>query len=63
MEVSDIFYFFSVRERGKRRRRPRRWLGGRFYLKIEGRARGFPRIRRGREKGAGGMSVGRGGGG
>ena len=30
------FYFFSVRGRGKRRRRPRRWPGGRFSLKIEG---------------------------
>ena len=57
-----FFIFFFCSGPGKSRRRPRRWPGGRFYLKIEGRGGGFPRRRRGRGKGAGGMSVVRGGG-
>ena len=57
--VSDIFYFILFCSRARERRRGG---AGFFIKKIEGRGGGFPRRRRGREKGAGGMSVGRGGG-
>ena len=60
VDVSDIFLFFPVLGRGKGGGVRGGGQGGRF--KYRGRGGGFPRRRRGRGKGAGGISVGRGGG-
>ena len=62
VDVTDIFYFFLFRGRGRGRRRPRRWPGGRFFIKSIGRG-GVSRRMRGMGKGARGDVRGEGGGG
>ena len=53
--------FLSVRGWGQGRRRLRRWAGGSVLIENGGGGGGFPKRKHGGEKGAGGMSVGRGG--
>ena len=61
VDVSDISNFFLLWAVGKGRRRLRRWPGGPVLRKTE-EGGGVPRRRRGGGRGAGGMSVGSGGG-
>ena len=61
VDVSDIFYFFCCAGVGEKEEAFEEVAGGSVLIKSRGREGGFPRRRRGRGKGAGGMSVGRGG--
>ena len=62
MDVSDIFYFFFCSGAGEKEVASEEVAGGSVFIKNRGRGGGFARRSRGWGKGAGGMSVGEGGG-